>query len=216
MPEQISILPPAQMSVAQHDAIIKSIDVDKLVRDNAEKIQDAKMTSMANERAEREPIPTVVDDLFNPEPLVVKTSQGDITIRPMVAYDLNFFKRTNSPFYQAIMGDISGSASLFPDDEQSYELVYQFTHTPKEVYALHKQGVEKYRDVINETIGFVYTPKDVQLLLESVMRHIFGVDMKKIQFDAGAEETDKKKLMSPTSTPLISPNSTTDPVVLAS
>src|ERR1017187_1705904 len=83
--------------------IIKSLDASKVISESQDKIKNAQMESMSNDRASREPLPSVASDIFNVEPLTVKTSLGDVTIRPMVSFDINIFKTINSPFYEIIM-----------------------------------------------------------------------------------------------------------------
>ena len=179
--------------------ILKALDPAKIIAGSAEKIESAKMESLSNERAAREPLPGPAADIFNNTPLIVKTSIGDVTIRPMVAYDINIFKLINSPFYQIMMGDTPDKAivnQLFTTEEESYEMIFQFTHSPKICYELFKKGKDAYKDKVMEEISFVYNPADAALLVEKIMEHIFKVNLAKIDFVAPEPEEDKKKQMS--------------------
>jgi len=116
------------------------------------------------------------------------------------------------------MGDWNEKSTLFADDEQSYELIYQFTHPVEEVYKLYKTGVDNYHDVVTQSVGFVYSPKDVADLLSSILKVIFHVDLKKVSFDSAKTESGddgkKKELMSPEN--LVSHPLSPSPVGLAS
>ena len=159
------------------------------------KIEEAVMHSLSNERASREPLPSVAETLFDNNPLTVKTSIGEVVIRPMVAYDINIFKLINSPFYRIMLGDKTNENDpnqLFADDEESYELIYQFTHSPKETYKLFKNGKEVYKDKVIEEVACVYNPSDAALLVEQIMQHIFHVQLAKVNFDAPSQDNDGK------------------------
>src|ERR1035437_1578000 len=69
--------------------IIAAMNVEKIISNASPKIEEAQMESMANERATREPLPGAYNNAFTTEPLTVKTSIGDVVIRPMVSYDIN-------------------------------------------------------------------------------------------------------------------------------
>ena len=149
-------------------------------------------------------------DIFNIEPLTVKTSIGDVIIRPMVAYDINIFKLINSPFYQIIMGDKvkEEDNQLFASEEESYEMIFQFTHSPKICYELFKKGKDAYKDKVMEDVSFVYNPADAAMLVQKIMEHIFKVNIARVDFTA-PESTDsdidgKKNLILPAPTNTIS------------
>ena len=184
-----------------NDALSVVKNAQKILDDNKDKIQTAVMQSMSNERASREPIPSeAMNKLFNPEPLIVNTSIGSVTIRPMVAYDINVFKLINSPFYHIIMGDNEiASDALFATEEESYQMIYQFTHPIKDVYHLFKKGKEIFKNTVLEEVAFTYNPQDAALLVESIIKHVFSVSEAKISFNAPEPELgDKKKLIPPT------------------
>jgi len=190
-----------KITVQQANAILKELNPEKVLQESRPKIEDALLESAANERAAKEPLPSIVEEAFSNEPLVVKTSLGDVTIRPMVAYDINIFKAINSPFYQIMMGDktnVTSTDQLFENEEESYEVVYQFTHPPKEVYQLFKQGKNAFKDKVMEEVAFRYTLMDSVTLLSKIMEHIFHVNLARVQFDnPEPETTDTKKNLTP-------------------
>ena len=185
-----------KMTVEDANKILTSLDPQKILDANKDKIEEAVMESAANERASREPLPGPAGDIFETEPLVVKTSQGDVTIRPMVAYDINCFSKINSPFYRILMGDtktMKDTNNLFTTEEESYELVYQFTHPCKEIYKLLKQGLDVFKDKVMEEIAFKYNPVDAAKLVEAIMSHIFRVNMARVNFDVPEQSGEAEK-----------------------
>src|ERR1035437_547475 len=183
-----------KMNVDEADTILKALDRKKIIAGSKDKMDSAIMESMSNERASREPLPGAYVNAFNKEPLVVKTSIGDVTIRNMVLYDINVFRLIDSPFYRIIMGDsallVDNKNSLFSTEEEAIELIYQFTHPVKEVYKLFKQGKEAFKDKVMEEVAFVYNPIDAALLVEKIMMHVFDVQMAKVGFEAPPETED--------------------------
>lgn len=169
------------------ERILSKINVSEVIKGATPQIEEAQLASMANERAAREPLPGAYGDVFDTQPIQVHTSVGDVTIRPMVAYDINIFKLINSPFYQIMMGDKvqrSVDNQLFATEEESYEMIFQFTHSPKVCYELFKKGKDAYRDKVMEEVSFVYNPAEAAMLVEKIMEHIFKVNMAKVSFEA--------------------------------
>ena len=44
--------------------------------------------------------------------------------------------------------------NLFTTEEESYEMIFQFTHSPKICYELFKKGKDAYKDKVMEEISF--------------------------------------------------------------
>lgn len=189
--------PTPTITQKEYDNMIRSINVQKVINDSGTKIVEVQMKEAAEARAEKEPLPGAYGDFFNNTDLKVTLSFGEVTIRPMVAYDVNVFKLINSPFYRLMMGDEVSSGdqnSLFAGEEEAYELIYQFTHDPKEIYRLFKKGKDIFHDQVMEDIAFKYNPSDAAIMVKEIMNHIFKVNMAKVQFDVSQpEESDKKK-----------------------
>src|ERR1035441_3675945 len=189
-----------KMNVDEADKIIKALNPSKIIAGSAEKIEIAKMESMSNERAAHEPLPGPAEYIFNANPLTVKISTGEeITIRPMVSFDINIFKTINSPFYEIIMQTEAKEAmtKLFTSEEESYEMIYQFTHSPKQIYYLFKKGLEVFKDAVMEEVAFKYNPADAALLVGKIIEHIFQVNLARVNFESAPEvengEDNKKK-----------------------
>jgi hypothetical protein len=194
-----------RMNAEDAKKLIAAMPVEQILKDAQPKMEAAVMESAANERAAREPLPGPAADIFNLEPLVVKTSIGDVTIRPMVSFDINIFKTINSPFYEIMMQSDSKEAAnkLFTSEEESYELIYQFTHPVKETYNLFKKGMAIFKDTVMEEVAFKYHPQDAALLVSKIMEHVFRVNLARVGFESspeaesGSGDGTKKKLMSP-------------------
>ena len=196
-----------KMTVSDANKILTALDPQKILEANKTKSEEAIMESMSNERASREPLPGVAEEIFNTEPLTVKTSKGDVVIRPMVAYDINVFKKIESPFYRILMNDVKEmkeSNSLFTTEEEAYALVFQFITPVKELYQSLKKGNDAFKDMAMEKIAFEYNPIDIAKLVEAIMSHVFRVNMARVNFDVPEQGEDKKKVMSPEITGSIS------------
>lgn len=182
----------------QANQIIKDLNPDLIVKQmfDSGKIKDNYINDEVNKRAAKEPLPGSYGEMyFNTEPLEVKTSVGMVTIRPMVAYDINIFKAVNSPFYQVIMGDQvpDSNGNLFATDEEYFEMVYQFTHPIKEIYNLLKKGKEAFKDKVLEDVAFKYSPVDCAVLTIAIMKHIMVTQSAKAEFVAPESPDDDKK-----------------------
>jgi hypothetical protein len=195
------------MNVDEADTILKALDRKKIIAGSKDKMDSAIMESMSNERAAHEPLPGPATYIFNVEPLTVKISTGEeITIRPMVSFDINIFKTINSPFYEIIMQTEAKEAmtKLFTSEEESYEMIYQFTHSPKQIYYLFKKGLEVFKDAVMEEVAFKYNPADAALLVSKIMEHIFQVQLARVNFESAPEpeggENKKKEILQQTST----------------
>lgn len=197
------IVPNATMSVEEANKIKASINVEQLYKDNAERIVEEQLRNLSNTRAEREPLPGVTAEALDSDNLTVKTSIGIVEVRRMVAVDITIFKLSDSPFYSLIMGDIKDTdeqssdkifKTLFPDEELLYSVVYQFTHPAKFIYNLVKKDKDQYKDkVIEEMIDKEYSPADLTLLVETILKHVGMVNAAKVDFEETKPDDDKKK-----------------------
>lgn len=191
----------AVMTKEQHDSYLSSMNIAKIIEDNKEKLVNAQMESLANERASLEPLPDIVNEVFDLDGnMLVKTSVGEIKIRKMVALDLTIFKLTDSPFYKLLMGDIeadkeTGNLSLFPDEEMIYNLIYQFTNEVKAVYRLIKKDKVAYHEQVVEEVGTLYSPMDLPLITNSIVEYLKQVMEARVGFSEqeDSEDKDKKK-----------------------
>jgi hypothetical protein len=189
-----------QITELQQQAIINQINPDKVIADNQQKIQDVKLEGMANDRAEKEPIPSIVSEAFTDDEITVNTSVGKVKIRKLKALDITIFKLTDSPFYKLMMGDLETKSTtsdaemfklIFPSEELLYQIVYQFTHPIKEVYKRLKNDKAAYYEHVLEEVGMTYEPADLIILVNEVMNHVGIVNKGRI--DVVAPDGDDKK-----------------------
>lgn len=186
------------MSKDEAAKILKDLNPDKIIKDNEEKMTDAILQSMSNDRASREPLPGAVNDAFDiTDDITIQTSEGDVTIRKMKTIDITIFKLTDSPFYKLIMGDLKEKGdvdkdfkAMFPDEELIYLLIYQFTHPAKEIYRMVKKNKELYKETATEEVGTKFSPADTLVLIESIMKHIGLVHNAKVDFQEIQSEQD--------------------------
>jgi hypothetical protein len=132
-----------------------------------EKLEASVITSAATQRVISDPLPgPMLDAVANTEVEVI-TSKGKVILRPIVIYDFTIFKKINSPHYRTMLEGNSGG-SLDIEDEELYEMIYQFTHTCKEIRTILKKGREYFRDIATEEIADKYNMDDLKVLLDGV------------------------------------------------
>ena len=188
-----------KINQAEADKIIAAINPEKIIAEHKTDLAEAQMANLANERAMREPLPSDIAEALDMTPIQVKTSVGDVEIRPMKAIDITIFKITDSPLYKIIMGDIgdtpdaSAFKTMFPDEEVLYGVIYQFTHPAKDVYKLVKKDKLAYKEIVIEEIGTAYTPKDMVDLVGAILAHIGMTNNVKADFEAPASENEGEK-----------------------
>jgi hypothetical protein len=62
--------------------------------------------------------------------------------------------------------------SLKIEDEEMYEMIFQFTHSCKEIRSLLKKGRDAFREAAIEDIADKYSMSDLNILLNGVAKQI--------------------------------------------
>lgn len=153
----------------------KIVPIETLLKAvSPEKMETAIVENAATQRVISDPLPgPMLDAVANPE-MDVMTSKGKVTFRPVVVYDFTIFKKINSPHYRTMLERETGVTvdELNIEDEELYEMVYQFTHSCKEIRALLRKGREIFRETAIEAIGDKYDMADLTILLNGVAAQI--------------------------------------------
>jgi len=139
-----------------------------------EKLEASVVESAATQRVVSDPLPGPMLDAVANQELDVMTSKGKVTFRPVVIYDFTIFKKLNSPHYRTMLEANSGvkMEEMNIEDEELYEMIYQFTHSCKEIRAVLKKGREHYRELTTEEVGDKYNIQDLGVLLTGVATQI--------------------------------------------
>ena len=183
----------------QHDNLLKQINPEKILAESKDKLENAVMEDMANTRAANEPIPSIINEAFIDNDIIVKTSIGNVKIRKLKAIDITIFKMTDSPIYRLLMDDIKEGEgkdtfkTIFPEEEVLFSLIYQFTHDVKDIYKLIKKDKEAYHDKAIEEVAFIYEPSDVLLLVNAILAHVGLVNKGRAQFTQTVPTVEDKK-----------------------
>ncbi len=185
-----------QMTTTQADQILNDMNIQAIIDVNKSKLEDARLTNIVNDRAEREPLPFIVEQAMEGDYLVVNKN---IKIRKMKAIDLTIFKLIESPFYKLIMGDVNGDdqnamKTLFPNEELLFQVVHQFTHPAADVYKAVKAGIESYKELVIIEVGEKYTPAELVEIVQVVLEHIGMVDRARVGFEGPTSDDKKKQL----------------------
>ncbi len=147
---------------------INNVDISKIL--GKEKIEDIVVTSAASKRVVSDPLPGPMLDAVANQECEVKTSKGLVILRPVVMYDFTIFKKINSPHYRTMIEAENEREIELLDiqDEELYEMIYQFTHSCKETRILLKQSRDIFREAAIEEIAEKYEMGDLKSLLEGV------------------------------------------------
>ena len=139
------------------------------------KLEEAIVSAAATSRVVSDPLPGPMLDAVANQELEIKTSRGVVVLRPVVVYDFTLFKKLNSPHYRTMLEQANSefkTDELNVEDEELYEMIYQFTHTCKEVRTELKKGREQFREVATAAIADYFNMDDLQVLLEGVATQI--------------------------------------------
>lgn len=190
-----TMLPKATMTTIEHNRYIAQLNPDKILAENAGKIQAAMMENDANERAMKEPLPGITEYMFDEDEKLVTTSKGIIKVRKWVASDIKIFKQTKSPFYQLMMGDVNEDfiKSIITDEDMMFNLIFQFI-TPVVTVRNLLKNKEQYDEQVMLKVGDVFAPQDLAILLHAIISHAGIVEKAKINIKGiQSTEDDKKK-----------------------
>jgi hypothetical protein len=185
--EQLKQLPPVKLNANDAQSFIEMINknVGKVIDDNKENLQDIEIKNIANERAMREPLPGIVANALDDKDVIVNTTIGPITVRKSKGIDHVIFKLTNCPIYRAIMQEITEidviRGMFF--EEAAFDLIYQFTHDAKSVYALVKEDYNKYHDEAMK-LAFDITVGDKDMLMDAILGINKTANDARVQFEA--------------------------------
>lgn len=108
--------------------------------------------NMASQRAAATPAPGPVLAAFTAGPISV----GNFSIRPVVASDWIIFQQIKSPWLEMALESTKpeGSQEETPWTEQdTWDSVWQFTHSPAECRALAAKGLQTWKDTVRADIG---------------------------------------------------------------
>ncbi len=149
----------------------KIVPIDEIKKAlSPEKLEDSIIQSMATKRVIADPLPGPMLDAVANTDIEVNTSQGKVILRPVVAYDFTIFKKINSPHYKTMIerDTPEGIASITIEDEELYEMIYQFSHPCKHIRELLKKGRDHFREIATEEVGDKYDINDLNLLLTAI------------------------------------------------
>jgi hypothetical protein len=166
--------------------------------DKVPRLKEEMARQAAYNRAEKEPLPDLIEMAFDRNTLEVKLSKETVVLRKLVAFDWMIFKKTKCPLYEALMGNIPEQEALLQlsmPDEKQFELIYQFIRPAQETYKLVVGDVTRFTESAVEEIGCKYSLDDAELLIGSILRHI-GITLESkssVAENTSVADADKKK-----------------------
>lgn len=189
-PQYTMLLKP-ELTGEDAGAILKEIQdgVNKMLEGKKEQLQELQLQQMAGQRAENVPLPGNVKKAFENKDVTIETSVGPVLIRKKMLIDTEIFELTNSPIYQA---QLNNTDSVKFEGSYLCDLIYQFTHTAREAYALASTDIKKYHKEALE-LGFIYDALDTEKLCSAILGEIIFANESKIGAKSTDDVEDKKK-----------------------
>jgi hypothetical protein len=137
-------------------------------------------TDAAFAQAAAVPLPgPLLDAFLPPDPVSVPTIDGQtLTIRRLVHFDFVLLQRLDSPLITQLRASAEAAAKRLPQpktdytDEQSYEMVYQFTRPVLEAAKTLARGREAFRQTALEQIGIRVGPVEMGLLIQGCIQEV--------------------------------------------
>lgn len=152
------------------------VSIDKITQAlPAKTLEEHVISQQAISRVVSDPLPGPMLDAVANQELEVMTSQGKVILRPVVIYDFTIFKKLNSPHYRTMIEHANKQISaeeINVEDEELYEMIYQFTHTCKEIRQELKKGREQFREIATEEVADKYSMIDLGVLLNGIAQQI--------------------------------------------
>lgn len=137
-----------------------------------EKIEAHALEQMAVRRASASPLPGPLFDAFASEHVI---QVGEIKVRKIVSNDWPIFEKLQSPLIELTKEKAQndgGAVDLTVTNEQECEMVWQFTHTPRECRELMAEGREAFRERAVLEVGDSIDQPTVKLIIMAIMEHL--------------------------------------------
>ncbi|MDE2097606.1 MAG: hypothetical protein KGL39_10195 [Patescibacteria group bacterium] len=152
--------------------------------------QDAGLRQEAMKRAAADPLPGPLSDAFLKD--AVDVGKG-IFVRRVVASDWHILKALNSPILRQLL-ELQKDETLREETEYSdleqAEMVYQFTHSPKQCRELLKMGREIFsstsQDYCDTSVDFSQMP----MIIAAITKQLSDCISASVSY--GAEDLKKK------------------------
>ena len=158
----------------------------------ADKAVEANLREEANRRAAATPLPGALSDAFLTD--AIHVADG-LDVRRVVASDWSILQWLDSPIYKMILEvqkDEKLRDAVSYTDEEEWEMVWQFTHSPKDVRALKAKGREVFKETCAAEIGDKYKLTETKQAVEAISKQILASFDTKIGFTDGDGDSSKK------------------------
>lgn len=158
-----------------------------------DKAVEANLRDEANRRAAATPLPGALADAFLTDAIQIT---DNLFVRRVVASDWSILQWLDSPIYKMIL-EVQKEDALREEvtytDEEEWEMVWQFTHAPKDVRALKAKGREVFKETCANEIGDAYSLVVTKKVVEAISKQILSSFDTKIGFASSEEGGDSKK-----------------------
>lgn len=147
-----------------------------------EKVQEYELRAMAASRAGHDPLPGPLSGAFLDQEIKVL----DVSVRPVVAFDMAMFKKLDSPLYRQML-EPENAASIQFTEEEGWEMCFQFTRPCREVRAALAKGREAFRESATQAFGDKYRPQDITKIVDAIAEQIKRVFSTAVAHETGDE-----------------------------
>lgn len=155
-----------------------------------EKAIELGLEDNANRRAAATPLPGPLSDAFLTD--AIDCGNG-LVVRRIVASDWIILQWLDSPLYKMALEaqkDESIKEEVDYQESEGYEMIWQFTHTPKQCRELKAKGREAFTETAYSEIGDAHKPQDLAKAIQAIGKQIAASFETKVSFEA---EDSKKK-----------------------
>jgi len=153
------------------------------------KATEQQLIEDATRRAAAEPLPGPLSQAFLSD--AIDCGHG-LFVRRIVASDWIVLKWLDSPLYKMtleVQKDEAIREDINYEESEGYEMVWQFTHTPKQNRELKARGREVYRETAFEEFGDIYNIQTLSECIKAIGKQVVSSFETKVSF----EESESKK-----------------------
>ena len=153
-----------------------------------EKSREFLIEQAAGRRAAATPLPGPLADAFGSNCIMV----GTVAVRKIVNSDWSFFHKINSPLLEITKEKATGGElDLKVTELQEAEIVWQFTHTPKQCRDLFEKGKDVWENTVRAEVDDAIDQPLIRLIIMAVMEHIGQSWKTTLEYKAKLEEDGK-------------------------
>ena len=152
---------------------------------------EQQLTEDANRRAGAMPLPGALSEAFLNDAIKVT---DNILVRRIVASDWKIMQALDSPLYRSAL-EAQKDEKIRDDvtytDEETSEMCWQFTHTPKQCRELLAKGRDEFRRVAVEEMGDNHPAQVIEATIKAITAQVVNSGNTRILYGSDSEGSKK-------------------------